>query len=63
MINHYHPGHAKFVEVPEMDHNFTKIPSQRASFDNVMAGFPNKEFNAAVLPVLIDWCKSITAGS
>ncbi|MBU0508739.1 alpha/beta fold hydrolase [bacterium] len=56
LMNNLHPGIARFVEVPNMDHFFTRIESQRASFDNLIAGRPNREFSQEVIPVVGGWC-------
>jgi pimeloyl-ACP methyl ester carboxylesterase len=61
MINSYHPGQAEYVEVPEMDHFFIKVPTEQASFDNSMQGSPNREFSSNVLPVVVEWAKKLTA--
>jgi len=56
LINERRPGLARYEEVPNMDHFFTRVESQRASFDNLMAGRPNREFSREVLPVVGGWC-------
>jgi pimeloyl-ACP methyl ester carboxylesterase len=60
-VNHYHPGHAEFVEVPDMDHFFNKVSSQQASFDNLTATPPNTTFSDQVLPVIENWAKKTIA--
>ncbi|HEY3295085.1 MAG TPA: alpha/beta fold hydrolase [bacterium] len=62
-INHYHPGHAEFVEVPDMDHFFNKVSSQQASFDSLNSGPAFKTFSDQVLPVIVNWAKKTTASS
>jgi len=59
-INLYHPGHAEFVEVPEMDHFFNKVASQQASFDSLNSGPAFKNFSDQVLPVIVNWAKKTT---
>ncbi|MDD5088684.1 MAG: alpha/beta fold hydrolase [bacterium] len=59
LMNTLHPGIARFVEVPNMDHFFTRVESQRASFDNLMAGMPNREFSQDVIPVIGGWCTEV----
>ncbi|MFZ5434634.1 MAG: alpha/beta fold hydrolase [Calditrichota bacterium] len=59
LMNNLHPGRARFEEVPNMDHFFTNVESQRASFDNMMAGRPNREFSKQVIPVVGGWCVDV----
>jgi hypothetical protein len=59
MVNYYHPGHAKYVEIKSMDHFMDKTATQQESFDNSSAGRPNKEFASQVIPELLNWSKSV----
>lgn len=52
-VNRNHPGKARFVAVPKMDHLFHINDSQQKSFDNYASG----KFDPAVLKLMVDWLK------
>jgi pimeloyl-ACP methyl ester carboxylesterase len=60
IINSYHPGQAEYMDVPEMDHFFVKVPTEQASFDNSMQGRGNTEFSSSVLPIVLNWARRVT---
>jgi pimeloyl-ACP methyl ester carboxylesterase len=53
IVNHNHPGLARFVAIPKMDHLFYIQESMKAGFDNYDAG----TFDPAVLKLMVDWLK------
>jgi pimeloyl-ACP methyl ester carboxylesterase len=54
IVNHNHPGTARFVAIPKMDHLFYLQGSMKSGFDNYDAG----TFDPAVLKLMVDWLKS-----
>jgi pimeloyl-ACP methyl ester carboxylesterase len=55
-VNAAHPGTARFVEIPEMDHWLSRARDQRASFDRaVNQGRFIDVFNPEAARVLIEW--------
>ena len=59
LVNSFHPGHAEYAEIDDLDHYFTRMPDQKASFANVIGGMPNKQMNRDCIPVIVNWCKKI----
>ena len=59
VVNSYHPGHAEYAEIDDMDHYFLRVPDQQASFDNLAAGMPIKTMNRDVIPVIVNWCRDV----
>jgi hypothetical protein len=59
LVNSYHPGHAQYAEIDDMDHYFLRVPDQQASFNNLAAGMPIKELNRDVIRVIVNWCKDV----
>ncbi len=61
IVNRYHPGNGEYVELDDFDHFMLKMADQQASFDNMNAGLPVKDFNKQIIPVVVEWSKK-TAG-
>ncbi len=59
LINSFRPGTAEFVTIDDMDHFMFRQPDQQASFDNMISGMPNKEFNRDIVKVVVDWCRAV----
>ena len=47
IVNRVHPGRARYVEVDEMSHGFTRV----------------KKFYAEVVSIVLDWAKEKSAGA
>jgi len=55
MVNRFRPGTATLVRIPEMDHYFAKVRTQRESQQAVQRGQPFGSFNEAAIQVTRDW--------
>ena len=63
MVNRFRPGTATLVRIPEMDHYFAKVRTQRESQQAVQRGQPFGSFNDAAIQVTRDWMlKTLAAG-
>jgi pimeloyl-ACP methyl ester carboxylesterase len=51
LVNKNHPGKARYVEVPKMDHLFHLNESQQKSFDDYDSG----TFDASLIPLITGW--------
>ncbi|HEX2223506.1 MAG TPA: alpha/beta hydrolase [Thermoanaerobaculia bacterium] len=51
LVNKNHPGKARYVEVPKMDHLFHLNESQQKSFDDYNSG----TFDASLIPLITGW--------
>lgn len=58
-INSFHPGRATYVEIPNMDHSFETVASQREGMQRFLANQPPGEFNAAILGEMQSWLDKI----
>lgn len=59
MINAFHPGHATFASIPEMDHYLSRVKSVPESLAST-AG-TSGEFQGAVLDTVRGWLESVAA--
>jgi len=57
IVNKAHPGKAKFVEIPNSDHAFRNVASQRESQEFWSKG--GKAMNPAICDVLVSWAEGL----
>ena len=57
IVNTNHPGLARFVEIPRMDHGWTIQENMQGSFNNFGGG----AWDESVLTLMIDWLKKAGA--
>ena len=57
IVNKIHPGKAKFVEIPNSDHAFRNVASQKESQEFWSRG--GKDMNPAICDVLTNWADSL----
>jgi pimeloyl-ACP methyl ester carboxylesterase len=53
IVNRRHPGLARFVLIPKMDHSFLEYESMEAAFKEEVPGTPP----ATLVPLVVDWMK------
>jgi pimeloyl-ACP methyl ester carboxylesterase len=53
IVNHNHPGTARFVAIPKMDHLFNLQESMKKGFDDYDSG----TFDPAVVNLMVEWLK------
>lgn len=59
-INHYRPGAARFVLIPDTDHAFCRSKTPEESYKNSQVkGYHYKEFNDEVIRITNQWMKEI----
>lgn len=58
-INSFHPGRATYVEIPNMDHGFETVASQREGMQRFLSNQPPGEFNPAILAEMQSWLDKI----
>jgi alpha-beta hydrolase superfamily lysophospholipase len=58
-INSFHPGRATYVEIPNMDHSFETVPSQREGMQRFLSNQPPGDFNPAILAQMQSWLDEI----
>ncbi len=63
VINSFHPGRATYVEIPNMDHGFESVPSQREGMQRYLNNQPPGEFNLAVLAEMQRWLDEVVKRS
>ncbi len=60
VVNYYHPGKGKYMEIPEIDHSFTKVADR---FEAAKYWFDNEyrinNFNPAIIEELDKWMKEL----
>jgi hypothetical protein len=59
VVNGKHPGRAQFVTIPNSDHAFRNVSSKKESMEFWRKG--GKDFNPAILDVLLKWAAEVTA--
>jgi len=60
IVNFYHPGNAKFVLMPGIDHGFAKIDTPAESLEKrKVRGFYYENFNPAIVDKTDEWIKSV----
>lgn len=58
IVNHRHPGNARFVLYPKMDHGFLVHESLQASFDGSSEG----RFDEGILDLILGWMRQVLSG-
>jgi pimeloyl-ACP methyl ester carboxylesterase len=61
IVNAKRPGTAKYVGIPNSDHGFRNVATVKESFETW--GKPGKEFNPAIIDVLVKWAEEVVGAS
>jgi uncharacterized protein len=60
LINHYHPGKADFVVLPNTDHAFCKSNTPKDSFRNGQTpGYHYNNFNPIIIQTIVEWIEML----
>jgi pimeloyl-ACP methyl ester carboxylesterase len=59
IVNHYHPGRAEYLEIPNTDHFFLTAENEADAYKVLTEGIAGREFNDAALLKILDFCREV----